>query len=147
MNTRLDILLIDDDGADAAFFDIAVDKTRLNIKLRTLTSGQQAIDYLEGKGEFADRVLHPLPDAIVLDLRMPKVNGFDFLTWRKSSPLISRIPAVVFTGVKSFDEVKQVMELGATGHIVKPVDFDEWEKVVKEIWGIASRAADLASTA
>ena len=147
MNTRLDILLIDDDGADVAFFGIAVDKTGLNIKLHTLTSGQQAIDYLQGKGEFADRVLHPLPDAIVLDLRMPKVNGFDFLTWRKSSPLISRIPAVVFTGVKAFDEVKQVMELGATRHIVKPLDFDEWEKVVKEIWDIASRAADLASTA
>ncbi len=143
MKTRLDILLIDDDGADVAFFDIAVDKTGLNINLRTLTSGQQAIDYLEGKGDYGDRSLHPVPDAIVLDLRMPKMNGFDFLAWRKASFLVSRIPVVVFTGLIAHDEIKRVLELGATRHIVKPEDFEEWEKVVREIWDLASQGTAL----
>jgi len=143
MKTRLDILLVDDDDADVAFFDIAVDKTSLNISLHTLSSGQQAIDYLQGKGEYGDRSLHPLPDAIVLDLRMPKMNGFDFLAWRKASALVSGIPVVVFSGLNAHDEVKRALELGATRHIVKPQDFEEWEKVVRDIWDFASQGTAL----
>jgi DNA-binding NarL/FixJ family response regulator len=100
---------------------------------------------LEGKREYGDRAVNPLPDAVVLDLRMPNVNGFDFLAWRKKSALVSDIPVVVFTGVKAHDEIRQVLELGATKHIVKPVDFEEWEKVVREIWDLASRSTALAS--
>ena len=107
--------------------------------------GQELIDYLEGKREYGDRAVNPLPDAVVLDLRMPNVNGFDFLAWRKKSALVSDIPVVVFTGVKAHDEIRQVLELGATKHIVKPVDFEEWEKVVREIWDLASRSTALAS--
>src|SRR6266851_5924353 len=101
METRLYILLVDDDHADLAVFGMAVDKTDLDIWLQPLTTGQQAIDYLEAKGVYADRSLHPLPDVVVVDLKMPQVNGFDFLAWRKASLLFASIPVVVLSGSKN----------------------------------------------
>ena|ERR1051326_9160326 len=133
-DSRLDMLLVDDNAIDAMFFRRGVKKSRLNILLQTVTAGQEAIDYLEAKGPFADRSRYPLPDVIVLDLRMPQVNGFDFLAWRKVSPFFSTIPVVVFSGAGDPEEVRQVCELGASKHIVKPSESDEWEKVVKDIW-------------
>ena len=66
----LDALLVDDDSNDCALFGLAVERTGLNILLQTAPGGEQAIDYLEGRGAYADRSIHPLPDLVVLDLDM-----------------------------------------------------------------------------
>src|SRR5690242_3318352 len=134
MEPRLHILLVDDDHADLALFGMAVDKSDLNIWLHTLTEGQQAIDYLEAKGVYADRTLHPLPDVVVVDLKMPRVSGFDLLAWRKASRVFSSIPVVILSGSKNPSEIKRAAQMGANKHIVKPDDFEEWKKVVREIW-------------
>jgi CheY-like chemotaxis protein len=134
MGPRLYILLVDDEHADLALFGMAVDKSDLDIWLRTLTAGQQAIDYLEAKGVYADRSLHPWPDVVVMDLKMPRVNGFDFLAWRKASPLFSAIPVVTLSGSKDPVDAERAAALGANKHMVKPSDFEDWKKVVREIW-------------
>lgn len=139
MEPRLHILLVDDDHADLALFGIAVDKTDLNIWLHTLTAGQQAIDYLEAKGAYADRILHPLPDVVVVDLKMPQVSGFDFLAWRKASRVFSSIPVVILSSSKNPAEVKRAAEMGANKHIVKPYDFEDWKRVAREIWDFWTR--------
>lgn len=139
MEPHLDMLLVDDDGADLDLFGIAVAKSGLDIRLQTLTAGQQAIDYLEAKGAYADRSLFPLPDVIVLDLAMPRVSGFDFLAWRKPSPAFSSIPVVVFSGSKDPNEADRVTALGANKHIIKPADFEDWKAVVREIWDFATQ--------
>jgi len=134
---HFDILLVDDDHADLALFGLAVDKSDLDIWVQNLTSGQQAIDYLEAKGAYTDRSLHPLPDVIVLDLAMPQVNGFDFLAWREASLAFSSIPVVVLSGSKDPDEAIRVAKLGANKHIIKPAHpayFEGWKRVVREIW-------------
>ena len=139
MGPRLHILLVDDDHADLALFGMAVDKTDHDIWLHTLTAGQQAIDYLEAKGVYADRTLHPLPDVVVVDLKMPQVSGLDLLAWRKASRVFSSIPVVILSGSKDLAEIKRAAEMGANKHIVKPHDFEDWKRVAREIWDFWSQ--------
>src|SRR6266853_2902470 len=120
MEPCLTILLVDDDDTDLVLFDLAVEKTELDIRLQTLTAGRQAIDYLEGEGVYADRSLHPLPDVVVVDLKMPELSGFNFLAWRKASPVFSSIPVVVLSGSTDPVEARIVTETGADKHIIKP---------------------------
>src|SRR6266446_8940577 len=136
MEQKLDILLVDDNPIDLVFFGRAAKRTLLNIRLQTLTAGQQAIDYLEAKGEYNERSRFPWPDLIVLDLKMPEVNGFDFLAWRKASALFSSIPVIIFSGSNEPDDIKRIFELGANKHIVKPTDLEDWEKVVRNAWDL-----------
>ena len=136
---HLDVLLVDDDHTDLALFGTAVDKSDLNIWVQNLTSGQQAIDYLEAKGAYTDRSLYPLPDVIVLDLAMPQVNGYDVLAWRKPSPVFSSIPVVVLSSSKDPDAAIRVVTLGANKHIIKPTDFEGWKRVVREIWDFGTQ--------
>ena len=145
MEVGVDILLVDDDEVDLSLFARAVERSCLDIRLRTLTEGKQAIEYLEAKGRYSDRLLYPLPDVVVLDLRMPQVNGFDFLAWRKASALFSAIPVIVFSGSKDQNEIRRVFELGANQHIVKPQQFHGWEEVVREIWRFAAEGMKLMS--
>jgi DNA-binding NarL/FixJ family response regulator len=89
---------------------------------------------LEAKGVYSDRSSHPLPDVVVVDLKMPQVSGFDFLAWRKASLLFSSIPVVILSGSNDPVDVKMAINLGANKLIVKPTDFEDWKKVVREIW-------------
>jgi two-component system, response regulator len=136
MEQRLTILLVDDDDADLELFDLAVEKTGLDIRLETLTAGKEAIDYLEAKGDYADRRAHPWPDVVVLDLKMPGLNGFDFLAWRKASSIYSTIPVVVLSGSISPVDAEMAAGMGANKHMVKPSGFEGWQKVVQEIFDI-----------
>ena len=140
--TCVDLLLVDDNPIDVAFFRRAVRKTGLDIQVRTVTAGQSAIDYLEAKGEYSDRYLYPLPDVVVLDLRMPEFNGFDFLAWRKASTLFSAIPVIIFTGSRDEEDIERVLELGANRHIVKPQALQNWETVVRQIWEVATEGTN-----
>jgi len=140
MGVQLDILVVDDDEADLDLFAKAVRRSGLAVRVQTLTAGRQAIDYLEAKGKYSERSLHPLPDIIVLDLQMPQMNGFDFLAWRKASSLFATIPVVIFSGSQDQNEIKRVFELGADKHILKPDEFEGWAEAVQQIWDFATKA-------
>jgi CheY-like chemotaxis protein len=146
MEQTLDILAVDDSATDLLFFGRAARNTRLNITLQTLSAGQQAIDYLSAKGEYGDRSKYPWPDLILLDLKMPEVNGFDFLAWRKASPLFSSIPVIVLSGSSEPSDVKRIFELGANSHMVKPTGLEDWEKVVREVWNFGTQGRSLIQT-
>jgi CheY-like chemotaxis protein len=141
----LDILLVDDNPIDLAFFGRAVSKTGLGVRLQTLTAGQQAIDYLNGKGEYSNRSKYPWPDVIIMDSKMPEMNAFDFLAWRKASPLISSIPVIVFSGSNEPHDIKQIFQLGGNKHIVKPGGLEDWEKVVRDIWDFGTQGTTFSS--
>jgi CheY-like chemotaxis protein len=143
MDPWLDILVVDDNPTDLALFGRAATKTQLNIRLQALTAGQLAIDYLEAKAQYDDRSKFPWPDLIVLDLKMPEVNGFDFLAWRKASVLFSSIPVIIFSASNERDDIERIFELGANRHIVKPTDLEDWEKVVREIWDFGTQGTAL----
>jgi len=142
MIRRLDLLLVDDEAADAALFARALRRAAFNVALQTLSAGQQAINYLEAKAPYADRTRYPLPDVIVLDLKMPELNGFDFLAWRKASLLFLTIPVVVLSGSPDRNEIDRVFALGANKHIAKPADLDGWQAVVTDIYHFATAGTE-----
>ncbi len=143
MKDLLDILRVDDNGDDLAFFHVAVELSRLNIYLHTARNGQQAIDYLEARGHYANRAQHPLPDVVVLDLVMPGMSGLAFLAWRSASRRFVSLPVVVFTGCASDQMVGRAYALGATKCLAKPLRIHDWRAVVEEIWQVGGGAPGL----
>jgi CheY-like chemotaxis protein len=139
MNSRLNVLLIDEDHSDCALFGIAVDKSNLDIWLQTVPDGGRAVDYLEGLGDFSDRALHPLPDLVVLDLDMRLTGGLEFLEWRRASAAFSSLPVVLFSGFAYKGAIETALAMGATVFIEKPLHLPGWIEVVREICDLAAK--------
>jgi CheY-like chemotaxis protein len=135
----LDVLLVDDDRNDLALFGMAADKADVNIWLRTAHSAEQAIEYLEGKGIFCDRALHPVPDLLLLDLIMPGMDGFAFLTWRNTAPAFAKLPVIILSGLGDKARVQRGLELGASGYLAKPADFEGWIELARQVWNLGTK--------
>jgi CheY-like chemotaxis protein len=133
----LDLLMVEDDQNDSALFGIAVNKTHLNICLQTVTDGEHAIDYLEGRGVYVDRELHPLPALILMDLNMRLTGALDFLDWHRASAIFSSLPVVIFSGFAYKGAIETALAMGAKTFIAKPCEFDGWQAVVRQIWDLA----------
>ena len=111
----------------------AFHESRLHNDLHVVTSGQEALDYLLGRGEFADRLAYPLPDLIPLDLKLPGIDGHEVLRQIKAAPNLKRIPIVILTSSREeFDRV-ECYDCGANSYLVKPVSFDGFLKVVCQV--------------
>jgi CheY-like chemotaxis protein len=95
--------------------------------------GQEAVDYLSGKGQYADRAAHPLPALVVLDLKMPRMNGFDVLGWLAEQPDFKEIPAVVLSSSADELDMKKARQLGAREYFVKPHSLDELIKIAHQM--------------
>lgn len=91
--------------------------------------------YLEGKGEYADRTKYPLPDVILLDLKMPRISGFEFLEWlrRKAPGELHLIPVVVLSSSDDPQDVKRAYELGVNSYMVKPIQWPEFKEKMRAI--------------
>ena len=135
-NPRLNVLVVDDDHNDAALLALAVDKCDLNIWLQTVTDGGVAMDYLEGRGDYADRTLHPIPDLLVLDLDMRLTGGLEFLAWRRTSLHFCSLPVVIFSGFAYRGAIDTALSMGALTFIPKPTEFEGWQATVRQIWDI-----------
>ena len=133
----LDILLVDDDDNDCALLGIAADRTDLNIHLQTVTNGQKAVDYLEGRGAYADRSRHPLPELVVMDLDMRLTGGLDFLNWRRASASFACLPVVIFSEFTYQGTLERALAMGASTFVEKPLELGGWEAVVRQIWAFA----------
>src|SRR5207244_9902623 len=91
------ILFVDDDPNDMLLVQRALKKAGLPYPLIHRRDGEEAIDYLSGKPPYSDRAQHPLPKLILLDVKMPKLSGFDVLDWMQRQPTISNLPVVILT--------------------------------------------------
>ena len=100
--------------------------------MKFVSDGEQAIAYLEGKGEYADREKHPVPRVLLLDLKMPKVDGFEVLRWRQKKNL-KYLPALVLTSSKLDEDLDRAYSLGATSYLIKPSEADDLEYLVRSI--------------
>jgi CheY-like chemotaxis protein len=141
MNSKpFHMLLVDDD--DFALLGLAVKMTDLNISLQTVTDGEQAIDYLEGRGVYADRSMHPVPDLVVLDLDTRLTEGLAFLDWRKASASFASLPVVIFSGIAYKGAVETALAMGANCFVAKPLEFEGWETVVQQIWSVGMERSE-----
>ena len=123
----LEILLVEDNAADAKLTIIALQEANVSNKIVLLRDGNEALEYIFGSIE--DRV----PKVIFLDLKMPKVNGNEVLAKLKQDERTRKIPVVMFTSSQEPRDIKECFDLGANSYVVKPVDYDDFSKVVKSM--------------
>jgi CheY-like chemotaxis protein len=127
------ILLVDDDLNDVLLVQRAMKKAGLSHPLIHKQDGEEAIDYLSGKPPYADRAKHPLPRLILLDIKMPKLSGFDVLNWIQRQPALPKIPVVILTASVRQEDRNEAQKLGAVAFRTKPIDFSELVNILREV--------------
>jgi len=133
MEKLANILLVEDNKMDIALTLDAFREARLANKIHVARNGEEALQYLFGEGEFADRIRYPLPNIILLDLKMPGIDGLEVLKRVKSTPEIKRIPIIILTSSKEEGDRAMSYDLGANSYLVKPISFDGFLEVVKKV--------------
>jgi CheY-like chemotaxis protein len=135
MNKPAHILLVEDNRMDVELTLDAFREARLLNTIHVAPDGQQALDYLFGHGKFADRKAFPLPNLVLLDLKLPGIDGFEVLRQIKSTPILKRLPVVILTSSKEEGDRALSYDQGANSYLVKPVSFDGFLGVVRQIDG------------
>jgi len=141
MNTELKrILLVDDSPRDTELALDALAQHNLANEVVALRDGAEALDYLHRRGPYADRTAGN-PAVVMLDLKMPKVDGIEVLRQIKSDPQLKMIPVVVLTSSREEQDLVKSYELGVNAYIVKPVQFQEFVEAVKLVgafWAVVN---------
>jgi CheY-like chemotaxis protein len=124
MHRSCTILIVDDDENDIFFVKRAFSEINVHCTFQMLKNGQEAVDYLQGHGAFADRQRYPLPMMILMDLKMPIMDGFQVLTWLRGQAGIKVIPTIVFSSSDLPSDITRAYELGANSFMTKSVTYD-----------------------
>jgi CheY-like chemotaxis protein len=127
------VLAAEDEESDRMILKLAFQRAKFSHPFVILRDGQEAIDYLRGNGQFADRGAHPLPALVVLDLKMPRMNGFDVLAWLTTRSEFADLPVVMLSSSDDESDIKKARQLGAREYFVKPHSLEELIKVVRQI--------------
>jgi CheY-like chemotaxis protein len=118
------ILLVDDSENDLALMRIAFKKAKCNLPLHEVRNGEDAIAYLRGEGLYGNREKFPLPTIMLLDLNMPRKDGFAVLAWVRAQPLLKRLTIMVMTASARTSDIDRVFDLGASSFLVKPTSLE-----------------------
>ena len=129
------ILLAEDDEDHILLVRRAFKKARLLNPLHVVRDGEEAIAYFKGTGRYAKRVEFPLPALLLLDLKMPKKNGFEVLEWIRQEPRLRNLRVIVLTSSEDMRDVNLAYQLGANSFLVKPVDFPHFVEVTRALKG------------
>jgi CheY-like chemotaxis protein len=132
-NGPITILLADDDPDDCMLAEDAFREARLVNPLRIVGDGEELMDYLNGRGAYANREKAPRPGLILLDLNMPKKDGREALKEIKGDPALRRIPVVVLTTSRAEEDILRSYDLGVNSFCTKPVTFDGLVTLVKTL--------------
>jgi CheY-like chemotaxis protein len=132
-NQEIEILIVEDNPDDAELAIRALRKQHLANQVIHLQDGAEALDFLFGTGQYAGRDITLVPKVILLDLKMPKVNGLEVLERIKESQLLKTIPVVILTSSAEDPDVKKAYALGANSYIVKPVAFNNFAKIISDL--------------
>ena len=132
-NGGVEVLLVEDNANDAELTLRALRKKNLANKVHRVKDGAEALEYIFCTGKFSGRNIHELPRVIVLDLKLPKVDGLEVLRKIKSDERTKTIPVVVLTSSKEERDVVESYKIGVNSYIVKPVDFEKFVDCVAEL--------------
>lgn len=130
---EIEILLVEDNPTDAELTIRALKKENLTNNLVWVKDGAEALDFLFAKEEYAERSSEDLPKLVLLDLRMPKVDGLEVLQKIKSDERTKHIPVVILTSSKEDEDIVESYKLGVNSYVSKPVEFDEFTKAVSTL--------------
>lgn len=152
MNTdeKMLILLVEDDPNDEELTRMALEENKIANEIVIARDGVEAIDFFCGKGIFEGRDVSVLPQVVLLDLKLPKLNGLDVLKHLRQDPRTRSLPVVIFTSSKEEKDLIKSYELGANSFIQKPIDFVQFSSAVKELgvyWVIWNRRPKKMTTA
>jgi two-component system response regulator len=132
-NNEVEILLVEDNLNDAEMTIRALRNNNLSNNIIHLKDGEMALDFIFGTGQYRGRDISKKPKVILLDLKMPKVDGMEVLRKIKSSDFTKFIPVVVLTSSKEDPDIQQCYRFGVNSYIVKPVEFESFQKIVSEL--------------
>ena len=135
------ILIVEDDPRDVELTLTALEDYKLANEVVVCRDGQEALDYLHSRGKFSDRV-NENPAVMLLDLKLPKVDGLEVLQRIKSDERLRMIPVVVLTSSHEEKDMMRSYKLGVNAYVVKPVDFHEFVNAVKELgafWAVINQ--------
>jgi CheY-like chemotaxis protein len=127
------VLHVDDDPNDTALLQAASQKAEVNFELQNVGDGEQAIAYLSGNGPYADRAQYREPSLVLLDLKMPRTNGFDILRWIRNQAEWNSLPIVVLSGSELKKDILDAYAAGANSYLVKPLGFDALVQLVQSV--------------
>lgn len=128
------IMIADDSEGDVMMLRRAFEQAGVQVPLQAVNDGEEAIAYLLGEGKFANRAEFPLPDLFLLDLKMPRKNGFDVLEWIRGQPGMARIRVVVLTTSDQIRDVNRAYSLGAASFLTKPLNFTEFKDTIQAMY-------------
>jgi CheY-like chemotaxis protein len=143
------ILLAEDREDEVVLMRRAFAKANFLNPLYVVPNGEEAIAYLEGEGKYANRDEYPLPSLLLLDLKMPRKNGFEVLEWIRQQPSLNALRVVVLTASDEVRDVNRAYQMGANSFLVKPVDFAHFVEVtqaLKGYWLWMSREPEISRT-
>jgi CheY-like chemotaxis protein len=146
MNNEVEILLVEDNPSDAELALRALKKNNLANNVIRVCDGEEALDFIFARGPFKDRKKLNIPRLILLDLKLPKVDGLEVLKIIKADPIMKLIPVVVLTSSVEESDMIESYRLGVNSYIVKPVDFDKFIESVRNIgfyWLLLNQQPDI----
>lgn len=145
--TRTTILLAEDDQNDVMLIRRAFSKSHVINPIACVENGEEAVAYLSGEGQYADRDRYPLPFMMLLDLKLPRLSGHEVLKWLREQPGLKRLPVVVLTSSREPSDINRAYEIGANSYLVKPVVFEEFSTLLKQLqvyWLMLSEHPELS---
>ena len=119
------ILLVEDDPGHARLIERNLHRAHITNEFVTLSDGQQAVDYLSGIGKFADRVQHPIPCLVLLDLKLPRKSGLEVLQWLRQTSKLPWMPVIVFSSSTQQEDIEKAYRSGASSFVVKPANVEK----------------------
>ena len=137
MSDQAIILLAEDREDDVLLIRRAFIQGSILNPLQVVPDGEEAIAYLAGQGKYSNRAEYPLPDLLLLDLKMPRVDGFEVLRWLRQQPGLAPLRVVVLTSSEDIRDVNRAYQLGANSFMVKPMDFQnvvQMSKMLRSYW-------------
>ena len=132
-STHLPVLAAEDEESDVFILRLAFERAGVPNPLLVVRDGQEAVDYLQGNRPYTERLIHPLPLLLLLDLKMPRMNGFDVLAWLATRPELSYLPVIVLSSSTLDFDMLKARQLGARDYFFKPTQLSQFVRVIQEI--------------
>lgn len=145
----LRLLVVEDEENDYHLIEMALKEGEFPTRVRWVRDGVEAMDYLTGTGPFHEREPSSAPDLVLLDLKMPRMGGFELLRWLRDNRTHRTLPALVMSSSPLPEDIRRAYELGATSYFVKPHRFEEFVALLKHLaayWSYAASPSRLNPT-